>query len=214
MRKKLWIGVLVFVLLAIPALKLHGERGVRLGDRFFARGLGDVFTCGADSARMRKAASGASFEIQLDGQALSAALAQEDENIRLTFSDGRMVEGVGDGEALYDAQGVPLLWSDGITVTLNDERAPVGVYTLSNGLYRMYAGALERRGESLMIAVAALLYGLGLLNLLWPDRMFFLFSRWQYSHAELSDAGRLAQQLGGVLLLAVGVGVLYLPLWL
>lgn len=214
MRKKLWIGVLVFVLLALPALKLHLERGVYLGDRFFARGRGGDFVCGADSARMEKTDAGAAFDVCLDGQALSARLVQEDENIRLTFSDGRMVEGVGDGESLYDAQGVPLVWSDGITITLNGERAPVGVYTLSNWLYRMYAGTLERRGEPLMIALAALLYGLGLLNLLWPDRMFFLFSRWQYSHAELSDEGRLAQQLGGVVFGAVSVGVLYLPLWL
>lgn len=214
MRKKLWIGVLVFVLLALPALKLHLERGVYLGDRFFARGRGGDFVCGADSARMEKTDAGAAFDVCLDGQALSAELVQEDENIRLTFSDGRMVEGVGDGESLYDAQGVPLVWSDGITITLNGERAPVSVYTLGNWLYRMYAGALERRGEPLMIALAALLYGLGILNLLWPDRMFFLFSRWQYSHAELSDAGRLAQQLGGVVLVAASAGILYLPLWL
>lgn len=213
MRKKLWMGVLVFALLVIPALKLHGERGVHLGDRFLARGQGDAFTCGADIVRMQKAASGASFEIQLDGQALLATLAQEDENIRLTFSDGRMVQGVGDGERLYDAQGLPLGWADSVTVMLNGERAPVNVYTLSNGLYRVYAGTLERRGEPLLILLAAMLYGLGLLNLLWPERMFFLFSRWQYSHAELSDEGRLAQRFGGVLLLAAGVGVLYLPLW-
>lgn len=213
MRKKLWIGVLVFVLLAVPALRLHGEHGVYLGDRFFARGQGGVFACGADSIRMEKADSGASFEIQLDGQALSATLAQEDETIRLTFSDGRMVEGVGDGERLYDAQGLPLSWADSVTVTVGNERAPVNVYTLSNGLYRLYAGTLERRGEPLVILLAALLYGLGLLHLLWPERMFFLFSRWRYSHAELSDEGRLAQQLGGAVWIAVSVGVLYLPLF-
>lgn len=214
MRKKLWIGVLVFVLLAVPALRLHGERGVYLGDRFFARGQGDVFTCGADSARMEKTDSGASFDICLDGQALSSRLTQEDENIRLTFSDGRMVQGVGDGERLYDAQGMPLGWADSVTVTLNGERAPVNVYALSNWLYRMYAGTLERRGEPWLLLLAALLYGLGLLNLLWPEKMFFLFNRWQYSHAELSDEGRLAQQVGGVVWVAISAGVLYLPLWL
>lgn len=214
MRKKLWIGVLVFVLLAVPALKLHGERGVYVGDRFFARGRGGDFVCGADSARMEKIASGAAFDICLDGQALSAQLAQEDENIRLTFSDGRMVQGVGDGERLYDAQGMPLGWADSVTITVGDERAPVNVYTLGNWLYRMYAGTLERRGEPLLLLLAALLYGLGLLNLLWPEKMFFLFNRWQYSHAELSDAGRLAQQLGGVVWVALSVGVLYLPLWI
>jgi len=213
MRKKLWMGVLVFVLLAVPALKLHGERGVYLGDRFFARGQGGTFTCGADSARMETSVSGASFDICLDGQALSAQLAQEDENIRLTFSDGRMAEGVGDGERLYDAQGVPLGWADSVTITVGDERAPVNVFTLSNWLYRMYAGTLERRGEPWLVLLAALPYGLGLLNLLWPERMFFLFSRWQYSHAELSDEGRLAQRLGGAVWIAVSVGVLYLPLF-
>ena len=213
MRKKVWIGVLVFVLLAIPALRLHLERGVYLGDRFFTRGQGGAFTHGADGANMEKSDSGASFDICLDGQALSAELAQEDENIRLTFSDGRMVEGVGDGQRLYDAQGVPLGLADSITITVNGERAPVGVYTLGNWLYRMYAGTLERRGEPLLVLLAALLYGLGLLNLLWPEKMFFLFSRWQYSHAELSDEGRLAQQLGGVVWIAISVGVLYLPLW-
>lgn len=212
MRKKVWIGVLVFVLLAVPALRLHGERGVYLGDRFFVRGQGDAFTCGADSARMEKTDSGASFDICLDGQALSAQLAREDANIRLTFSDGRMVRGVGDGQRLYDAQGLPLGWADGVTVTVGDERAPVNVYTLGNWLYRMYAGTLERRGEPWLLLLAALLYGLGLLHLLWPERMFFLFSRWRYSHAELSDEGRLAQRLGGAVWVAVSVGVLYLPL--
>ena len=164
-------------------------------------------------AAIERAENGARFTGEVAGEALDAQLTQNDGRIRVEMGEN-VVEGYPSDGGLVDDEGLPLAWSQGITVSAGDEEPPVHPYVLADALYGMYAGATEPRGEWGMVWIYALLYWMGLAAILWPEETHFLFSRWAYRNAELSDAGIAMQRLGGGVAMAASVVVLFLPLFI
>ena len=72
----------------------------------------------------------------------------------------------------------------------------------------------QYRGHG-VVFFASLLYFLGLAQYLWPEQMAFLGSRWQYRYEpELSDSGLFMARFGGILIMIVFAGLLFLPLFI
>lgn len=213
MRKWLVIGVAVFVALAVAGVYCNARQGVWLGGAFYAQTSEGTFAAGGDRIAIERAENGARFTGEVAGEALDAQLTQNDGRIRVEMGEN-VVEGYPSDGGLVDDEGLPLAWSQGITVSAGDEEPPVHPYVLADALYGMYAGATEPRGEWGMVWIYALLYWMGLVAILWPEETHFLFSRWAYRNAELSDAGIAMQRLGGGVAMAASVVVLFLPLFI
>lgn len=213
MRKWLVIGVAVFVALAVAGVYCNARQGVWLGGAFYAQTSEGTFAAGGDRIAIERAENGARFTGEVDGEALDAQLTQNDGRIRVEMGEN-VVEGYPSDGGLVDDEGLPLAWSQGITVSAGDEEPPVHPYVLADALYGMYAGATEPRGEWGMVWIYALLYWMGLTAILWPEETHFLLSRWAYRNAELSDAGMAMQRLGGGVTMVASVVVLFLPLFI
>ena len=213
MRKWLVIGVAVFVALAVAGVYCNARQGVWLGGAFYAQTSEGTFAAGGDRIAIERAENGARFTGEVAGEALDAQLTQNDGRIRVEMGEN-VVEGYPSDGGLVDDEGLPLAWNQGITVSAGDEEPPVHPYVLADALYGMYAGATEPRGEWGMVWIYALLYWMGLAAILWPEETHFLFSRWAYRNAELSDAGIAMQRLGGGVAMAASVVVLFLPLFI
>ena len=213
MRKWLLIGVVVFVALAAAGVYCNARQGVWLDGAFYAQTSEGTFAAGGDRIAIERTETGARFTGEVAGEALDAQLTQNDGRIRVEMGEN-VVEGYPSDGGLVDDEGLPLAWSQGITVSAGDEEPPVHPYVLADALYGMYAGATEPRGEWGMVWIYALLYWMGLAAILWPEETHFLFSRWAYRNAELSDAGIAMQRLGGGVAMAASVVVLFLPLFI
>ena len=213
MRKWLLIGVAVFVALAAAGVYCNARQGVWLGGAFYAQTSEGTFAAGGDRIAIERAENGARFTGEVAGEALDAQLTQNDGRIRVEMGEN-VVEGYPSDGGLVDDEGLPLAWSQGITVSAGDEEPPVHPYVLADALYGMYAGATEPRGEWGMVWIYALLYWMGLTAILWPEETHFLLSRWAYRNAELSDAGMAMQRLGGGVTMVASVVVLFLPLFI
>ena len=213
MRKWLLIGVVVFVALAAAGVYCNARQGVWLDGAFYAQTSEGTFAAGGDRIAIERTENGARFTGEVDGAALKAQLTQTDGLVRVEMGED-VVEGYPSDGGLVDDEGLPLAWSQGITVSAGDEEPPVHPYVLADALYGMYAGATEPRGEWGMVWIYALLYWMGLAAILWPEETHFLFSRWAYRNAELSDAGMAMQRLGGGVAMVASVVVLFLPLFI
>ena len=213
MRKWLLIGVVVFVALAAAGVYCNARQGVWLDGAFYAQTSEGTFAAGGDRIAIERTENGARFTGEVAGAALEAQLTQTDGLVRVEMGED-VVEGYPSDGGLVDDEGLPLAWSQGITVSAGDEEPPVHPYVLADALYGMYAGATEPRGEWGMVWIYALLYWMGLAAILWPEETHFLFSRWAYRNAELSDAGIAMQRLGGGVAMAASVVVLFLPLFI
>ena len=229
MRKWLVIGVAVFVALAVAGVYCNARQGVWLGGAFYAQTSEGTFAAGGDRIAIERAENGARFTGEVAGEALDAQLTQNDGRIRVEMGEN-VVEGYPSDGGLVDGEGLPLAWSQGITVSagdeelplawnqeitvsVGDEEPPMSPYVLADALYGMYAGETEPRGEWGMVWIYALLYWMGLTAILWPEETHFLLSRWAYRNAELSDAGMAMQRLGGGVAMVASAVVLFLPLF-
>ena len=213
MRKWLLIGVVVFVALAAAGVYCNARQGVWLDGAFYAQTSEGTFAAGGDRIAIERAENGARFTGEVAGAALEAQLTQTDGLVRLEMGED-VVEGYPANGGLVDAEGLPLAWNQGITVSVGGEGLPTNPYALADALYGMYAGATEPRGEWGMVWIYALLYWMGLTAILWPEETYFLLSRWAYRNAELSDAGMAMQRLGGGVAMVASVVVLFLPLFI
>ena len=52
------------------------------------------------------------------------------------------------------------------------------------------------------------MYVLGIVTILNPDGVHFFLSRWKYNNPELSEPGRLLEQIGGGFIVVIGIGIM------
>ena len=218
MKKKIILLVLAFVLLAIPAAYLQLQDGVIMGGRFFAQKTETLYVSGDDSVAISPTNEGAKIRIVLDQEELDATLTIEAQKYTFVYADGRTVEGYAGRwmDELVDADGAPIWLEDSVVVVVGNERAPSVLtreYSLSNILYHMVEGICEQRGHGVVIAMAMLIYVLGIASFFWPEEVHFFGSRWAYANAELSDLGIAVQKIAGVACAVVGIVLLYAPLF-
>jgi len=69
---------------------------------------------------------------------------------------------------------------------------------LSQYLCQIDRGEMVKNGHIAMVLVGALIYVIGAVTFLFPEKMYFLGSRWRYKNAELSDDGNSATVRTGV----------------
>ena len=228
MKKSAAVMLIVLILLLIPSGFIDLRRGVYMGDYFYMDDRFYVPHDNGNDSRTYRAGSGYEVTLERSGDGTgcyvsagntecSVQLSWTGDWARFEFDDGTVMEGRWTGEALTDADGRPLWMDDSdsmITISVGDEpEPPLRKYTIACGLCKMDRKALVPFGSVWVMLLGAAIYGFGMLNILYPEKMHFLGSRWRYENAELSDAGYAAQVFGGVAFLIIGAAFLYMPLF-
>lgn len=209
MTKKIILLALALAVLLVPAAWLNTRQGVYAGDVFLPRteeGFGSIAMTLEDGATVF---SGTAADTDF-----TAVLCQDEGLVSVAFADGDTLTGRWDGANLCNDAGTPYVYtSQAITVTVGNEPSPLGHAPLADVLCRMAFGVTEARGALHLLVVGTVLYVLGALYVLIPEKMYFLGRQWVFSHAELSDMGRLGQVIGGWVLLAAAAIIMYFPLF-
>lgn len=208
MTKKIILLALGLALLLAPAALLNTRQGVYAGDVFLPRtenGYGPIVLTLEDGA--------VTFTGTAADTDFTAVLCRDGNMVSIAFADGATLTGHWDGANLCNDDGMPYVYTaHTVTVTVGDEPSPLGRAPLADVLCRMAFGVTEARGALHLLVVGTVLYVLGALYVLIPEKMYFLGRQWVFSHAELSDMGRLGQVIGGWVLVIAAAVMMYFPL--
>lgn len=190
----------------------HFRQGIYIADRFFYRINENLYRSNEDNRISRSEADGViRFDCVFEGENSSALLERSGDNITLTYDDGTAVSGVWKNDRLLDGEGIPAAYSEGISVTFNDERMSIGKGALSDALCRIEFGDTEVRGYWGLPVIGVLIYALGVFGFLFPDKTHFFLRGWAYRVPELSEEGAAAQRIGGIVLMILGVLAITMP---
>ena len=215
MKKKIALLAAVLLALFVSAMAFNLQRGVTVGETFLPKRSDALYQKNADyRVSLSHDGDKTLCDIRFGAETLSAALTWNGERVRIEYDDGTVVAGVWypAEKWVMDEEGMPVIWSDGVTVIVNGETVSIGRGALANALCRMDTNAAEPRGSAALLLVGALLYALGAAALLWPEQTFFFANRWRYNVPELSEEGAAAQRLGGAAMMAVSAFVMFAPL--
>lgn len=217
MKKPVIFFAALFIALLIPGCILNTQQGLYVGDQFFRKESDTRYAAGADDfVEITPTEAGARFTVLRGGKDQDAEMTLEGKRARFAFADGEVIEGEFLGGTLVTEDGTPLEWVDAQRVVILSGQFEVrrveriGAYSL----YRMYRGEREARGVIALIAAYILLYVVGALSFLYPDRVHFFGSRWAYKNPELSESGVLLQKLGGIAAIVIGAILMFLPLFM
>lgn len=215
-KKKAAILAGILVILVVIGGFRNMRTGIVVGDTFLYERSDGYFKAGDDEIRVIKGDGFTNFEIVLDGEARRAALSWsrrtgafgaeiEHDYATLTFDDGTVVEGFWFADVLIDKDGRPVLWANqGEMIVVHDMVRVISNETLSQDLCQIDRGLTVKNGHIAMVLVGALVYVIGAVTFLFPEKMHFLGSRWRYKNAELSEDGIMMEQFGAVICMIMG----------
>jgi len=215
-ERKVLILCGIFLVMIVVGCMRNLRQGIYIFDDFLIQKSKDHFKKGKDEIRLIRAEDGTTFELVFHGAARRATLVWskstelfdvEQDYATVIFDDGTVVEGTWfSNDQLLGSDLMPVSWSVDETIHFSGGSKMTGFDAggLAELLCRLDRGDTESNGDFLLVFFGSLIYIIGALTFLYPDKMYFMGSRWKYKQAELSDDGRLAQQAGGVVMMIVG----------
>lgn len=117
------------------------------------------------------------------------------------------VERTKDDTFLLVADGSPVGW-DEMQIIAGNEKPVISDETYSNALGHILYGNLESISFWGFTVLGVLIYVLGIVQIYYPDKVYFFLRRWQFQNAELSDEGRTVTVIGGMIICIIGIGVM------
>lgn len=211
--KKILVLAMIMVLMIVLGGWRNLRPGIEVGDEFFVQKSAEYYKKGNDEIRLIKGDGFTDFQMVIDGTPRNANLVWSKRNLfdveydyaEIKFEDATIEGYWFESNMLVDNKGVPLIYrSYPISVTVNGEKVPISNVALSNILCRLDLGMVQKNGSGAFIILAIVVYVIGALTFLYPEKMFFLGSRWQFKNPELSEDGKMMEQFGGVVLMIVG----------
>lgn len=184
------------------------RKGVEIGDSFFYKVSDTMYR--HDKANYIEALSDSSFKIVSDDGDKTASIHADDMSVTIDFSHGESLTGFWNGECLQDADGFPLGW-DSFSVTAqysdgtSDPEPAAGSISYAEAICRIYFGQETARSVWYVPVLGIILYIIGVITVMYPEEMHFLFIRWRYRNPELSDEGILLERISGIALCIAGL---------
>lgn len=181
------------------------RKGVYVGDEFYYKNQNRY---AQDESNYIERLSRNDYKIVSDTGDKEVSLHLDENVVTFNFSDGVSFTGIWNGRDCLDSDGFPL------DLKLESEYGPSIVVgdiehsQYSQPLCNIYFEKYETIWAWYMNVFGLIFYVLEIIQILYPDESHFFLSRWRYNHTELSDDGRLVEQLGGVILAVCGIGIM------
>lgn len=211
-KRKKAIKVVIAILIAAVAFGYGGyttmRPGVYVGDDFFYEKSSSRYE--QDASNYIEQTSDHEFTVVSHDKKQEISYEIEKEQITFYFPD-QTVSGSWDTDEkeLYD-NGVPVLQNgnmefseDGVNISqdMDAER-------YSYALCRIIYDNKETISTWYMNILGLFLYILGIICAIYPEECYFFLKKWQFKNGELSDLGRLWQQVGGGIIAAMGIFIM------
>lgn len=180
------------------------RKGVYVGEKFFYKISTTRYE--QNDSNYIEQVSDSGFEIVSDTGKKTVSVKVERNSLIFAFSDGTSLTGVWDGVYLTDSEGLPVGW-DMVQISVNEKPIEVSNATYCQALCRIYYGKEETISKWYIQVVGILIYLLGIVSVLYPDEVHFFLIKWKYNNPELSETGRLLEQIGGVMISVMGIGI-------
>lgn len=206
-RKLFWGGV---VLVAIVCLGIGWyftlRSGVYVGDYFYYKVSETRYQ--RNRSNYLEFVSGDEVRIGLDEGEMSVSIEENgDDSFAFAFSNGRSVRGNWNGEDLVDSDGLLIGWSD-VRIVTDDQSYVPGEAAICQAICDVRFGNEDTISRPYIAFLGVLVYVLGIVTILNPDGVHFFLSRWKYNNPELSEPGRLLEQIGGGFIVVIGIGIM------
>lgn len=209
-RKKILLFALGLVLLTLPAMWIYSRDTVSIGGQQLVCWDGQSYRAGSDSLTVTPRENGADFDLTLYGEHMTATLEQAGDKITVTFAAGETVVGYDKGFSRLMNEDGSFLETDALIIMVDGKLTePLGKTSLANRFFAIWKYDGEQWGPLWFPLLMAVVYVLGVVQILWPEETYFFLSRWRYTHAELSDDGLMMQKLGGWVAVIGAVVLLY-----
>lgn len=203
-------ALILFAALLISGYRICLRKGVDIGDDYFYKVSNEVYK--ADNHNYLELKNQKGIEnavIVLDGEKQTAQLFWDGRNVEITYSDGTIVNGTWGNDGLFDEEGVPIIYSEHyadnyVDIGTDGKPKEVRKVVLSEALSRISQAAVGTRGSAGFMLLGTVLYVLGILIIKNPEASFFFLNKWRYREAELSEAGKAVERIGGIVVMIVG----------
>ena len=211
-RKLFLIGVILVAVCCIGIGWFFTLRdGVYIGDDFYYQKSKELYQY--NKLSYVEMVSDSLVRIVYDGEEREIVLAENGSELSFSFSDGEYVSGFWNRMNLVDSEGIPLGFRD-VRVVVNGESVKPGNISYCEAICKIRLGDTETRSEWYLEVVGLFFYILGIMSMVYPDKMHFFLKRWAYNNPELSESGRVMEQIGGGFVAIMGIvlmsGVLFL----
>ncbi len=202
------MGLVFLVIAAILAVVIGGyftlRKGVYIGDDFYYKVSADKFV--HNTSNYVEHTKDNTFLLVADGKKVNVSYTMNGDQVTFSFADDS-ISGTWMGDQLIAADGSPV-GLDEIQITTGNEKPVISNETYSNALGHILYGNLESISFWGFTVLGVLIYVLGIVQIYYPDKVYFFLRRWQFQNAELSDTGKAVVVIGGVILSIIGIGVM------
>ena len=202
------LGLVFLVIAAILAVVIGGyftlRKGVYIGDDFYYKVSADKFVHNTSNYVERTKDN--TFLLVADGKKANVSYTMNGDQVTFSFADDS-ISGTWMGDQLIAADGSPV-GLDEIQITTGNEKPAISNETYSNVLGHILYGNLESISFWGFTVFGILIYVLGIVQIYYPDKVYFFLRRWQFQNPELSDTGKAVVVIGGVILCIIGIGVM------
>ena len=202
------LGLVFLVIAAIFAVVIGGyftlRKGVYIGDDFYYKVSADKFVHNTSNYVVHTKDN--TFLLVADGKKVNVSYTMNGDQVTFSFADDS-ISGTWMGDQLIAADGSPV-GLDEIQITTGNEKPVISNETYSNALGHILYGNLESISFWGFTVFGILIYVLGIVQIYYPDKVYFFLRRWQFQNAELSDTGKAVVVIGGVILSIIGIGVM------
>lgn len=200
------MGLVFLVIAAILAVVIGGyftlRKGVYIGDDFYYRVSADKFV--HNTSNYVERTKDDSFLLVTDGKKQNVSYAMKGNQVTFSFAD-ETLSGTWTGDQLIAADGSPVGWDD-MQIFASDDKRAVSDVAYSSVLGRILYGNLESVSFWGCVVFGIFIYVFGILQIYYPEKMYFFMRRWLFKNTELSDAGKAASVIGGAILCVIGIG--------
>lgn len=209
-KKKILPFALALVLLTLPALWIYSRESVAIGGQQLICWDGQSYRAGGDSLTITLRENGADFDLTLYGEHVAATLEQVGDRITVTFDTGEVVTGYDKGLPFLMNEDGSFLEADALIILVNGQLTePLGKTDMANRFFAIWKYGGEALGPLWFPLLMAIVYIVGMVQILWPEETYFFCSRWRYNYAELSDDGLFVQKAGGWIAVIGSMALLY-----
>ena len=183
---------------------LRCEKAFLLGMIFITKSV-QISLCTTQSTMLNEQKDD-TFLLVADGKKQNVSYTMKGDQVTFSFADDT-INGTWTGDQLLAADGSPVGW-DEMQIIAGNEKPVISDETYSNALGHILYGNLESISFWGFTVLGVLIYVLGIVQIYYPDKVYFFLRRWQFQNAELSDEGRTVTVIGGMIICIIGIGVM------
>lgn len=197
-------AVLIAVVSLLAGCYFTLRKGVYVGDDFYNK-VSDM-KYQKDQSNYIERISDSEFKLISDAGEKTVSLQFHNDLATFDFSDGKPYEGYFDKVTgtFRDKEGRIIGW-DTIQIVGGDEPKKISDRTYCVPLFQIYFDEGETRGIWYLQVLGIILYILGIITVLYPNKVHFFLTNWKYDYPELSESGLLMEQTGGIVECLIGI---------